>query len=842
MRPRELTLRGFRSYRDEVTFDLRGRQLVGIVGPIGAGKSSILDGVAFALFGRTPRIHRETKSLIHQLADTAHVQLVFEVDGGTGRVTRALKRKGQGQAKLAHLEKDVPDAHVLETVVMDKPVRARVEQLLGMDFDTFGRSVLLAQNRFADFLLATDAPRNAVLKGVFGYERFDAALVVTRERVAREEATLAALDLEGTRLAEARAALAEARAVAETAVARRGRIEGIRPAVEDLDRDVVQANADHAGASREIERLTRAAQGLPVAHTLDGVLAEADGAAATVAEAEAGLVVAEDARARAEAGREALAASMGDLRVFADLVAQLHAQATAVGSAAAARAQAEAAVSDADRTLATAAATSEEAAASLTTAEEKIAEASAELQAADQGLHAARHLEMAAELRAGLTAGDPCPVCAQVVTAAPKGTKSPGIRRAERAHAAALKQHARATKERDAAAAAAANAAAAAAGATVDRARRAVVAAEAATTTHEAEATLAATQSSLVDRLGDGDPNELLDERQRELQHAEATAREAADAVRAARAELDRARQRAASATGALTRIREQLAGAWGALEDVPDTQSEVSPAATRTSYVEVTERIQVRTGEAARRHEDASRRIAAAATRRGELLGSIGLDADTDLVAARTEAEVHAAQAEERVRGLTATVQAGADLDRRGDAARERHALARRLREDLQPSRFLAWLLGEERAALADLGSTHLEELTDGDYRFSDDETFKIVDVNAGGAIRDPDSLSGGETFLASLALALALADMVTRGGGRLDSFFLDEGFGSLDPEHIERAMRGIEHLVHGGGDRLVVLVSHVEQMHELLEDLIVLDKDEIAGTSRVLSGATPL
>jgi exonuclease SbcC len=79
----------------------------------------------------------------------------------------------------------------------------------------------------------------------------------------------------------------------------------------------------------------------------------------------------------------------------------------------------------------------------------------------------------------------------------------------------------------------------------------------------------------------------------------------------------------------------------------------------------------------------------------------------------------------------------------------------------------------------------------------------------------------------------------MVTRGGGRLDSFFLDEGFGSLDPEHVERAMAGIEHLVGDGDDRLVILVSHVAQMQELLEDLIVLEKDEVAGTSRVLAGA---
>ena len=63
MRPRELTLRGFRSYRDEVTFNFRDRHLIGIVGPIGAGKSSILDGVAFALFGKTPRVQKETEEL-----------------------------------------------------------------------------------------------------------------------------------------------------------------------------------------------------------------------------------------------------------------------------------------------------------------------------------------------------------------------------------------------------------------------------------------------------------------------------------------------------------------------------------------------------------------------------------------------------------------------------------------------------------------------------------------------------------------------------------------------------------------------------------------------------------
>jgi DNA repair protein SbcC/Rad50 len=97
---------------------------------------------------------------------------------------------------------------------------------------------------------------------------------------------------------------------------------------------------------------------------------------------------------------------------------------------------------------------------------------------------------------------------------------------------------------------------------------------------------------------------------------------------------------------------------------------------------------------------------------------------------------------------------------------------------------------------------------------------------------------LSGGETFLASLALALALAQMVARGGGRLDAFFLDEGFGSLDPDHLDRAMEGIGRLVAGDDHRLVVLVSHVAEMREAVEDLIVLTKDQLTGDTVVIGG----
>lgn len=83
-------------------------------------------------------------------------------------------------------------------------------------------------------------------------------------------------------------------------------------------------------------------------------------------------------------------------------------------------------------------------------------------------------------------------------------------------------------------------------------------------------------------------------------------------------------------------------------------------------------------------------------------------------------------------------------------------------------------------------------------------------------GQTRPARSLSGGETFLSSLALALGLAEVVTAraGGIQLDTLFIDEGFGSLDGDTLEVAMRTLDELRQGG--RTVGIISHVEAMQE--------------------------
>ncbi|SBS71616.1 SMC family ATPase [uncultured Microbacterium sp.] len=135
-----------------------------------------------------------------------------------------------------------------------------------------------------------------------------------------------------------------------------------------------------------------------------------------------------------------------------------------------------------------------------------------------------------------------------------------------------------------------------------------------------------------------------------------------------------------------------------------------------------------------------------------------------------------------------------------------------------------------EEIVAAANL---RLSEMSSGRYSLHHSDARQARNAASGlgidvldahtGLRRSPQSLSGGETFLASLALALGLAEVVTNraGGLRLDTLFVDEGFGSLDPETLDLAMRTLDELRAGG--RTVGVISHVEAMKEQLPAQLV-------------------
>ena len=99
-------------------------------------------------------------------------------------------------------------------------------------------------------------------------------------------------------------------------------------------------------------------------------------------------------------------------------------------------------------------------------------------------------------------------------------------------------------------------------------------------------------------------------------------------------------------------------------------------------------------------------------------------------------------------------------------------------------------------------------------------------------GSVRSVKSLSGGESFKAALALALGLSEEVqsSAGGIRLDTMFVDEGFGSLDDESLRQAMEALDGLSEGR--RLVGIISHVGELKRKIDRQIVVSKDKSGGS----------
>ncbi|MDP5121799.1 MAG: Nuclease sbcCD subunit C, partial [Spirosomaceae bacterium] len=114
-----------------------------------------------------------------------------------------------------------------------------------------------------------------------------------------------------------------------------------------------------------------------------------------------------------------------------------------------------------------------------------------------------------------------------------------------------------------------------------------------------------------------------------------------------------------------------------------------------------------------------------------------------------------------------------------------------------------------------------------------SDFDSLRVVDLYQGDAERSVDTLSGGETFTLSLAMALALSDMASQNV-RLDSLFIDEGFGTLDGESLEAAIATLERLQHDS-KKTIGIISHRQELIDRVSTQIRVEKGN-DGKSKVL------
>lgn len=170
---------------------------------------------------------------------------------------------------------------------------------------------------------------------------------------------------------------------------------------------------------------------------------------------------------------------------------------------------------------------------------------------------------------------------------------------------------------------------------------------------------------------------------------------------------------------------------------------------------------------------------------------------------------------------------------------AKQEHKLA--LLSDLEKlfkgKKFVEFIAANQLKYISIEASKKLKDITNGVYGLEVDENGKFIirDYKNGGAERDASTLSGGETFLASLALALSLSSQIQlKGTAPLELFFLDEGFGTLDDNLLDVVMSSLERLHH---ERLSVgIISHVESIKNRVSVKLILTPAEAGiGGSKV-------
>ena len=230
--------------------------------------------------------------------------------------------------------------------------------------------------------------------------------------------------------------------------------------------------------------------------------------------------------------------------------------------------------------------------------------------------------------------------------------------------------------------------------------------------------------------------------------------------------------------------------------------------------------------GNVRKQRDTAAARIEAA-------LADAGVEDPVALEAAIVQAASAVSRAAEDITTATEQIPHVADLAARIERGDGLLGVLDELARLLSDGKFIGYVVSRKQQALLAVASELLSSMAGRRYGFS--ESFEIIDHLTGTA-RGVKTLSGRETFLASLALALALVELAGRGGGRLDALFLDEGFGSLDANALAEALDALGRQAEGG--RLVAVISHLRSIAENMEQVLAITRDPDGSRARWLGG----
>ena len=919
MRPLTLTLSAFGPYAGQITLALEqlGKNgLYLIRGDTGAGKTSIFDAIAFALYGEASGDQREAAMFRSQYAapDTpTFVELTFESAGKTYRVrrvpeyTRPAKRGGGVTLQRAEAELTMPDGRVVTRV---KEVGQAVREIVGVDREQFAQIAMIAQGDFLKLLVASTEERMRIFRQIFHtgrYQKLQAALkdqlaALSRARDKLRDGLMQAVgsarypadSVLGQRLADAQAGrllLQETAALLDEIVRQDSAAqEAGRRALERLDKQIGQA-ARTLGQARELAAArTQLRDAQAKRQAIQQEMEKAGAARAALAArkperealAQQAAALAEEVRRHEACSRLDQALEAAQKRYTAGCAAQAACakQLTDLADQQAAARAGQERLADsairAEKQRAEHAALLEEQRAfnglsrdldAVAASARQYARVQKDYLAAAQSAEAAQGRyqqmnrafldEQAGILALGLQDGAPCPVCgacshprpAQVTLGAPREAD---LEQAKQQATAAQDEAGRLSAE----AGQLRGALEARRAGLQQRARELLgdVPCE------EMAEQIAAAGAALRDRLAAC--KSALDQAQQDMQqldqfgHTLRTLEQAVQQAQARQAAAQQAIARAEQDTQHLARQKQELAdglrypdqaAARGAAQQTKDTIQDLD---RRTEQAE-------QAYQACKSQADALEGTIAALA--GQLEHAPEIDMET------IQAELEACNARRRALEDGQTARA-ARLDRNQDALRALETHGAALAEAEQKWGWVksladtagGQLVGREKIMLETYvqmtyfdrilarANTRLMVMSRGQYelkrraqaennRRQSGLELDVVD-HYNGSVRSVKTLSGGESFQAALSLALGLSDEVqsAAGGVQLDVMFVDEGFGSLDEEALEQAVRALSDL--SGGNRLIGIISHVEALARRIDRQIVVTKHGTAGSDAVI------
>ncbi|CAN5624556.1 hypothetical protein BH24ACT26_BH24ACT26_21010 [soil metagenome] len=830
MRPLRLRLKGFTSFRDEQVIDFTELDLFSLWGPTGSGKSSVLDAMTYALYGHVDRVGKHPREVVSQGQPRVAVTLEFSVDDQRYLVARTTSASGNTTVRLEQWGGE--DWLSLSGGDSVKEANRRTKDIVGLDYKAFSRSVVLPQGKFAEFLNGEPGDRRSILTELLGLELFKRMMQHSNE-IAREARSAAdhKQDLvereyggiDDAVVAAAHAAAARAHDDAEAAAQAERSLEEALRAWEEEERAIARLRlcADEVAARGvDLRVVTQQLDGH--ARALSELGDERTAAAAAVATAE---------REWKAATTELGAAEMRWGR--SDEVAALRQEALRWGDAKVERAAAEESLGgelDGERAAEERVKLATEA---MEAAKERSA-AAAQLLARRREAHESAHRQDAvASLVVDLEPGDPCPVCAVPLAALPE--VSPELVLEARAELGAAEDAERAASEKRRAAdrdLAVAKNSLELAGTVVARCR-----AECERKQERLEALSATVAEAFEDRMPD-DPSGSLSERLETLRGLDAAQKKTRTALEGATGAARELEGRAGAITVEVARIRGGLES--GELRAAVARAEAAAPAIAIP--VVLAQPLPDDAGSLARAVEGAAevlgvlgedlsalveRRAAAqgsvASAARAGIPDGLGIEGHTlaDLVSSAgvvaRDLAGRAAVARSQADSMEDKLRARAVFEEEIGTHRRDHAVYAELGKELRDDRIVQFLQAEALRVLALAATERLRTLSETRYRmvYEQDEFF-VVDAWNGDERRSVRTLSGGETFVASLALALALSEQVqtlaVSQKSKLESLFLDEGFGNLDAETLEVVVGAIEQL--GGDGRLVGVITHVSEV----------------------------